>query len=462
MMQMSAEAVGFPAGKTPKGVSCADGDVCDVDGQRNGVCVFRVSLCLNVPTRACHPRMVKKAKVKAGKKSPADATALEAALAAIPLPTKATVCSAPALISVPAMGPGGHGRVRSKQVALKGVAEGSGHKDSDTYKLTCVPTTVGGGPTPTTTPVSSTTSTTTPITPPPPTPGAGLSSEITAATVSASGTVVVTFTLTDGDGNPVTPVTAATADPDQAQVAFTIARLELDPETQDGTTTTFTRYENYLTTTAHNRTTGLSSPQPTFDAGGTLATVDPIAGTYMYTFATTLPAGFPAGLTHTVGGQILRTFDGAMLVANPVFDFVPAGGPVTTVREVTTTDQCNVCHGQLAAHGGSRREVRLCQLCHTDQAIDPDTGNSLDFKTMAHKIHRGKQLPSLQGTVGAKYALVGFGQRESVFGEHVQACSGGAKASATCTTDADCPGGTCSADKMIGVGFPQDIRDCEK
>jgi hypothetical protein len=125
---------------------------------------------------------------------------------------------------------------------------------------------------------------------------------------------------------------------------------------------------------------------------------------------------------------------------------------------VTTTDQCNVCHGQLAAHGGSRREVRLCQLCHTDQAIDADTGNSLDFKTMAHKIHRGKQLPSLQGTVGAKYALVGFGQKDSVFGEHVQACSGGAKASATCTTDADCPGGTCSADKMIGVGFPQDIR----
>ena len=52
-LQMSAEGVGFPAGKTPKGVSCADGDVCDLDGQRNGVCVFQVSLCLNQPTRAC-------------------------------------------------------------------------------------------------------------------------------------------------------------------------------------------------------------------------------------------------------------------------------------------------------------------------------------------------------------------------------------------------------------------------
>ena len=58
IMQMSAEGVGFPAGKTPKGVSCADGDVCDLDGQRNGVCLFGVSLCLNQPTRSCQPRSV--------------------------------------------------------------------------------------------------------------------------------------------------------------------------------------------------------------------------------------------------------------------------------------------------------------------------------------------------------------------------------------------------------------------
>src|SRR5262249_62399981 len=182
-----------------KGVSCADGDFCDVDGQRNGVCVFRVSLCLNVPTRACRPRMVKKAKVRAKKKSPVDATALQATLAAIPMPTDATVCSAPALISVPAMGPGGRGRVRSRQVALKGSAKSRGHHDSDTYKLTCVPTTVGGGP-PTTTPATITTTTTTPIPIPPPQVGAGLKSEITAAAVSAQGIVTITFTLTDDAG----------------------------------------------------------------------------------------------------------------------------------------------------------------------------------------------------------------------------------------------------------------------
>src|SRR5262249_37079957 len=150
MMQMSAEGVGFPTGKTPKGVSCADGDFCDLDGQRNGVCVFQVRLCLNQPTRTCQPRSVSKVKVrKAKKNSPIDVTVLQAALAAMPLPASDTVCSAPALISVPTRGPGGHGRVRSRKVGVKGSARAGSRKDSDTYKLTCVPTTVGGGPTPT-------------------------------------------------------------------------------------------------------------------------------------------------------------------------------------------------------------------------------------------------------------------------------------------------------------------------
>jgi len=274
-------------------------------------------------------------------------------------------------------------------------------------------------------------------------PGSGLQSHITGATVSASGTVVVTFTLTDGDGNPVKPVTTATSDPTQAQVRFTIARLELDAETYNGFTTTFTRYENYKT------------PRPGYDSGGTLATLDPVAGTYAYTFATTLPAGFPAGLTHTVGGQVTRTFEGAMLVANPVFDFVPAGGPVTTVREDTTTAQCNGCHDPLEAHGGTRQEVHLCQLCHTEQLVDAN-GNSAELQNMIHRLHRGQDLPSIvNGPVGAQYA---FGN--TVFAEKVKACAGGPIAGVSCATDADCAGGTCTGSTVTGVGFPQDIRTC--
>ena len=199
------------------------------------------------------------------------------------------------------------------------------------------------------------------------------------------------------------------------------------------------------------------------DSGGTFTLVDAEAGTYTYTFSTMLPAGFPATLTHSVGAEIERTFQGEDLVANPIFDFVPAGGPVTTVREDTTTAQCNACHDPLALHGGGRREVRLCQLCHTDQAVDPDTGNAIDFKVMVHKIHRGKELPSVdEGPVGTKYSIIGFNQSDHVYGEKVNVCEGGEHASAPCTSDEDCPGGACTGEGTAGVGFPQDIRNCQK
>jgi OmcA/MtrC family decaheme c-type cytochrome len=449
MMQMSAEGVGFPTGKTPKGVSCADGDVCDLDGQRNGVCLFQISLCLNQPTRACRPRPVNRASVKAKKKSGMDIAPLQAALAAIPLPTSASVCSAPVLISVPARGPGGHGRVRFKKVGLKGSAKGGSHHDSDTYKLTCVPTTVGGGPTQTTTPVnptSTTTTTTIPVTPPPPTPGAGLTSEITAATVSAQGVVTITFTLTDGAGMALIPTTASTDDPRQARVRFTIAHLDVDTASDSGQKVTFTRYRSYI----------VPNPgQPGYDSGGSLGTIDPAQGIYTYTFATVLPAGFPASETHTVGGQVDRTVGANTLRANPLFNFVPAGGPVTIVRQVATTAECNGCHQPLAEHGGGRREVGLCQLCHTDQGFD-ENGNSIELQQMIHRIHHGNELPSIVGgALGATYQVGG-----TVFAQKVSACAGGPLAGVPCSSAADCPNSTCTGTTVTGVGFPQDIRSC--
>src|SRR5262249_9298474 len=354
---------------------------------------------------------------------------------------------APVLISVPARGPGGHGRVRSRKVAFKGSAKGDGRKDSDTYKLTCVPTTVGGGPTPTTTPVSTSTTTTTPITPPPVTPRAGVASEITAATVSAQGVVTITFTLTDDAGTPLVPSTASTSDPRQARVRFTIAHLDVDTATTEGQTVTFTRYRNYIVPTPG---------QPGYDSGGSLAAVDQARGIYTYTFATHLPDGFPASETHTVGGQVQRTIRAQNVYANPLFDFVPAGGAVTTVRQVATTAECNHCHNPLAEHGGGRREVGLCQLCHTDQGFDSQTGNSIELQQMIHRIHRGTDLPSLQppAPVGTMY---GFG---SAVAEVVKACAGGALAGVPCSSNADCPNGTCTGTTITGVSFPQDIRSC--
>src|SRR5262245_19454759 len=450
LIQLMASGIGFPGGsKVFKGTTCADGDPCDADGVRNGSCLFTPTICLNQTDPAlpkCKPAMIKKIKFKI---KHGDTSALDAAVAAIGLPSSASTCTAPVSFVVPIAGPDKKGELLSGKLNIQAKASTTKGKDEDKYQLVCRP---GAGPI----------GTTTTTLPNPNTPtGGGLDASIVGATISAGGQVVVTFRLADAAGTTLTPQTSSTSDPNRARVRFTIARIELDVQTQEAVTTTFPHYVNYITTRATSGS--VSSDQPAYDTTGTFALVDPANSTWTYTFGKTLPAGFPATLTHTVGAQIEREFQGADLVANPVVDFVPNGSAVTTVIEDTTTAQCNACHDPLEAHGGGRREVKLCVLCHTDQAIDPDTGNTLDFRHMIHRLHRGKDLPSVTGgPVGTKYAFIGFQGSESVFGEKVNVCAGGPFESAPCTSNADCGGSTCTGTGTVGTGFPQDLRNCTK
>ncbi|MBI2979732.1 MAG: OmcA/MtrC family decaheme c-type cytochrome [Chloroflexi bacterium] len=118
------------------------------------------------------------------------------------------------------------------------------------------------------------------------------------------------------------------------------------------------------------------------------------------------PENYDRNATHRVGGQITRAT--RTFAANPILDFVPAGGPVQLTRQVVTTASCNQCHDPLALHGGSRVETALCVTCHTSQNIDPETGNTPEFKVMVHKIHRSARLPSV--VAGGNYRIVGFNQ----------------------------------------------------
>ncbi|MCU1236999.1 MAG: hypothetical protein JWP63_4966, partial [Candidatus Solibacter sp.] len=77
-----------------------------------------------------------------------------------------------------------------------------------------------------------------------------------------------------------------------------------------------------------------------------------------------------------------------------VFNFVPAGG-TPTPRDVIKTASCNKCHDQLAFHGGSRRSIELCIMCHQLQTSESSGGKTVDMKVFIHKIHMGSQLPSV-------------------------------------------------------------------
>jgi hypothetical protein len=449
----------FPAGRSALGATCADGDVCDPDATRNAVCRYSVSLCINTTDPAlpgCTARDLKSVKVKATgpKGQRPDLSALEAAIAGLTLPAATPQCTAPVDLEVPVGGPDKKGEPQRGKVELSARANrANGQKhDVDHYELVCLPAAqVPPSPPPTLPPVS------------PETPDVGLKAAISAASVAADGTVQVTFTLTDDAGAPVTPVLSSTTDPDEARVRFTIARLDEVQETLEGLTRQFTRYRNYITSPQTSPITGQTANLPTFDSRGALAAVDPVAGIWSYTFGKKLAEGFDGNLTHTIGAQVERTVDETRFIANPLFDFVPAGGAVTTMREVVVTQQCNTCHNRLEAHGGGRREVKLCQLCHTDQAVDPDTGNSIELLNMIHRIHDGRDLPSVtNGPVGSEFTIIGFNQSRNTYAEKVTACSAGAFAGIPCTSDADCgSGGTCTSTITTGVGFPRDIRDCE-
>src|SRR5690606_9008096 len=91
---------------------------------------------------------------------------------------------------------------------------------------------------------------------------------------------------------------------------------------------------------------------------------------------------------------------------NLIERFRPDGETVTAIRELVTTETCNKCHVELAFHGGNRNEVQLCILCHSPQSVDANSGNSVDFAVMIHKIHRGEDLPSVQS--GEPYQIFGF------------------------------------------------------
>src|SRR5260370_6365513 len=108
------------------------------------------------------------------------------------------------------------------------------------------------------------------------------------------------------------------------------------------------------------------------------------------------------------GSPDLTLFNLGISYASTTFNFVPNGSAVQTTRDVVHTTGCNTCHDQLSAHGGSRRGVEMCMLCHTPQTVDPDTGNTIDRKVMVHKIHMGSSLPSVQA--GKPYQIIGFNQ----------------------------------------------------
>ncbi len=221
------------------------------------------------------------------------------------------------------------------------------------------------------------------------------------------------------------------------------------------------------------RQPGSETPATLLDLGG---------GRFRYVFTGPIS---PLDPDETVRvGVWLRGAPAPSLRTSSTFDFRPSGGPVDA-RELVSDATCNGCHGNLVLHG-TRTGVRLCLTCHTWQNADPDTidpasmsttaqtdPNPLELGRLVHRIHRGKNLPTLYRSssqavpapalaagndlplpfspensvtpiVGRKFSIVGHLGSELVPGRVVQRAEGGL-------------GPTTAA---LGIVFPRDLRDC--
>jgi OmcA/MtrC family decaheme c-type cytochrome len=221
--------------------------------------------------------------------------------------------------------------------------------------------------------------------------------EILSAAIDATGLAYVDFRITDAAGEPLDRDGRFT--PGAVELRFVLAWLAAAPDGGPG------QYTAYTTRVQTSTITGDSATQASVDSGGTFEELDPEDGAYRYTFATSA-SGADRTRTHTIGAFGTRTAGEERYPATATFDFVPDGSAVVSTREVVADAACNRCHGETSAHGGSRRGTALCVLCHTPQTTDPDTRNTVDFKVMIHKIHRGEHLPSVEA--GTPYQIVGF------------------------------------------------------
>ena len=232
----------------------------------------------------------------------------------------------------------------------------------------------------------------------------GLNITINSASISSAGVISVTYTLTDPKGLPLDASGATTPGP--ISLAYVAAYI---PKGQE-------QYVAYTTASATGTALGTIT-RPDFEVFTAPATqIGP--GQYTYTFIAKAPAGFDPTVTTTVavdGNRDQTAFNLGISYAGATFNFVPNGSAVTVTRDVIRTQSCNACHYDLAFHGGYAHGMPMCVMCHQPQNADPTTGNTLDLKVFAHKLHMGSQLPSVLGyTSGtttvppAPYEIIGY------------------------------------------------------
>lgn len=285
----------------------------------------------------------------------------------------------------------------------------------------------------------------------------GLNVQIQSAEIAADGTVKARVKFTDPNGLPLdkdgvtTPGLISNGSPSML-VAF------FDRDKNEFTT--------YTTRTQVSALTGKTAIQAGADSGGTWEKV--ADGEYSYTFRTKAPSGFNRSAIHAVAtyaNRNLTEFQMGTQLDDDVYYFTPNNGQrASNPRDIIRTATCQKCHGNnVAFHGeGGRSSMQMCDMCHTSQTTDPDTGNTVDMEVMIHRIHMGEHLPSV--IAGTPYKIIGNANSvhdysEVAFPSPVQQCQvchednkGAANANAWITNPTRAACGACHDNVNFATG----------
>ena len=162
------------------------------------------------------------------------------------------------------------------------------------------------------------------------------------------------------------------------------------------------------------------------DALGSLSSVTP--GQWSYQFNTPLPGNASGSYSIGVEGRINGVpinpgTDEEFTVNDQMQNFTTAfavtdSDPVAR-RVVVDDAKCETCHNNLSLHGSNRHEPQYCVTCHqpeaTDAEVRPDEdfpAESIHFKWLIHKIHRGAELENGFVVYGFRSSVHDYGHVE--------------------------------------------------
>ncbi|MGD9340852.1 MAG: OmcA/MtrC family decaheme c-type cytochrome [Chromatiales bacterium] len=269
--------------------------------------------------------------------------------------------------------------------------------------------------------------------------GEPIETVITDVTIASA--PVVTMTVTDADGNPLTNLG------DAADVSCAIAKLipaaNGFPSMYESYTNTVETDQDFPNSDSPNLLA--RARQAARDSG---ELVDLGGGEYTFTFDTDVAdvtepfaVEYDSSLTHKVGCEIrFAGIDGSDVNTeelnpdNPTYLFVPDGGDPSS-KEIAATENCNSCHDRFAIHGDGRFTYDYCQNCHNPYTRDQDYAESLDLSHMIHSIHAAEVRAGQEDVDGEySYKVLGYGERFS---------------------------GDAATDDFSHVTYPQAVNRCE-